>query len=67
MRGAAFGVVIIHSFSNATPENWSDFQEFISVLGVNGIQKDALSAPSLLGPKRDLKMFFAWVSDEPVH
>jgi hypothetical protein len=65
VRGAAFGIVLIQSFSSATPENWSDFQAFTRLLGVTDIQKDILSDPVLLGPRHDMKMFFAWVSDEP--
>jgi hypothetical protein len=65
MRGAAFGIILIHSFSSATPENWADFQAFTSLLGVPGIQKDVLSSSVLLGPRHDMKMYFAWVSDRP--
>lgn len=65
VQGAAFGVVLIHSFSTATPENWSDFQAFTNAVGLSIVEKDTLSKPVLLGPKRDVKMHFGWVSDRP--
>lgn len=65
LHGAAFCVLLVHSFSEAEDGNWSDFVAFLTTIGVTDARKDALLGPAMLGPRRDMRMFVGWVTDEP--
>jgi len=66
LRGASSGVLLIHSFSDAAPTNWSDFHAFTSTLGIQEVQQSSLAGPVEIGPKHDVKIYFAWVSDKAI-
>jgi hypothetical protein len=66
LHGATAAVVLIHSFAEWPDTNWLDFQAFLQHIGVEPKPKNIVTGPCLLGPRRDMPTYFAWITDNPL-
>ena len=63
LYGATASVVLVHAFGALCEENWSDFQDFMAVLGFPAVNVGSVIGPALLGESRNIPTHFLWWQD----
>lgn len=65
LQAATGAMVLIHSFSETTDDNWLDYVSFAEAIGIHTPKKNEVQGPLTLGLSDEIQVFFAWVSDSP--
>ena len=64
LHGSSAGAVVVQCFSPKCSKAWGDFQAFTKLLGTEVFKKAKLFGPALLGPKKDVPVFFGWLQEK---
>lgn len=65
LHGAGSAVLLVHSFSEANPENWRAYSEFLAKLGAPNPEKRKISGPIAVGSGTGPRLFALWYDDQP--